>query len=161
VYADYVELGNVYEFLAEAWLAKGDKAKAAAELERYSAVGGRDPVTLKQLATLEVGLGHKREAATVLERLNLIYLEDSDAHQQLGQLLLDLNNPAGAAREFQAVLAGKPIDLAGAHFQLARALQASHQPDQARDEVLSALEAAPGFKPAQKLLLELTTNEKE
>jgi tetratricopeptide (TPR) repeat protein len=161
LYSDYVELGNVYEFLAEAWLAKGDKAKATAELERYSAVGGRDPVTLKQLATLEIGLGHKREAATVLERLNLIYLEDSDAHQQLGQLLLDLNNPAGAAREFQAVLAGKPIDLAGAHYQLARALQASHQMDQARDEVLSALEAAPGFKPAQKLLLELTANEKE
>lgn len=161
LYSDYVELGNVYEFLAEAWLAKGDKAKATAELERYSAVGGRDPVTLKQLATLEIGLGHKREAATVLERLNLIYLEDTDAHQQLGQLLLDLNNPAGAAREFQAVLAGKPIDLAGAHYQLARALQASHQMDQARDEVLSALEAAPGFKPAQKLLLELTANEKE
>src|SRR6202008_453633 len=28
LYADYVEAGSVYEFLSEAWLAKGDKAKA-------------------------------------------------------------------------------------------------------------------------------------
>jgi len=161
VYPDYVELGNAYEFMSEAYLAKGDKAKATAELERYSSAGGRDPVTLKQLAKLESEQGHKREAAAALERLNFIYLEDPEAHQELGQLLLDQKNPAGAAKEFQAVLAGKPIDVAGAHYQLARALQASHQPDKARDEVLSALEAAPGFKPAQKLLLELSANEKE
>ncbi len=43
MYTEYVEMGSVYEFLAQAWLAKGDKAKATAELERYSKVGGRDP----------------------------------------------------------------------------------------------------------------------
>jgi hypothetical protein len=31
--------------------------------------------------------------------------------------------------------------------------------DDAREEVISALEAAPGFKPAQKLLLELSGKE--
>ena len=36
LYPDYVEAGSVYEFLADAYLAKGDKAKAMAELERYS-----------------------------------------------------------------------------------------------------------------------------
>ena len=159
IYPDYVELGNVYEFLSEAYLAKGDKAKATAELERYSTVGGRDPVTLKQLAALETEQGHKREAATVLERLNLTYLEDDEAHQKLGELYMDLNNPTGAIREFQAVLAGKPIDLAGAHYQLAQAFMAVHRDADARDEVLSSLEAAPSFKPAQKLLLELTPKE--
>ena len=44
-------------------------------------------------------------------------------------------------------------------YELARALQATHHLDEARDEVLSALEAAPGFKPAQKLLLELNVKE--
>jgi hypothetical protein len=37
---------------------------------------------------------------------------------------------------------------------------AAKKTDQARDEVLSALEVAPGFKPAQKLLLELNPKEK-
>lgn len=163
LYSDYVEAGSVYEFLAEAWIAKGDKAKAMAELERYSTVGGRNPATLKQLAALESEQGRKREAATALERLNLIYLKDEEAHKRLGELYSELGNSTGAIREFQAVLAGSPIDLAGAHYQLARAFQAAHRIDEARDEVIAALEAAPGFKPAQKLLLELDakTNMKE
>ena len=52
IYPDYVEAGNVYEFLADAYLAKGDKKAAMDELERYAKVGGRSPDTLKQLATL-------------------------------------------------------------------------------------------------------------
>ncbi len=159
LYPDYVEAGSVYEFLSEAWLAKGDKAKAAGELERYSSIGGRNPATLKQLATIETELNHKREAAKALERLNFIYLKDEEAHQKLGQLYMDLANPTGAVREFQAVLASSPLDAAGAHYQLARALKAVHRDDDARDEVLASLEAAPGFKPAQKLLLELTGKE--
>ena len=43
------------------------------------------------------------------------------------------------------------------HYDLARAYQANKQPDEAKDELLAALEAAPGFRPAQKLLLELST----
>jgi hypothetical protein len=35
----------------------------------------------------------------------------------------------------------------------------SAKPDLARDAVLSALEAAPGYRPAQKLLLELSAAE--
>jgi tetratricopeptide (TPR) repeat protein len=159
LYSDYVEAGSVYEFLADAYLAKGDKAKAIAELERYSSIGGREPSVLKQLATLETEAGHKKEAAAALERLNLIYLKDEEAHKKLGELDMELGNPTGAAREFQAVVAGSPIDAAGAHYELARALQATHHLDEARDEVLSALEAAPGFKPAQKLLLELNVKE--
>jgi hypothetical protein len=32
----------------------------------------------------------------------------------------------------------------------------NHQDEQAKDESLAALEVAPGFRPAQKLLLELS-----
>src|SRR5947209_3889685 len=53
MYPDYVELGNVYDFLAQAYVAKGDKAKAMEQLSAYSKIGGRDPATLKQLASLE------------------------------------------------------------------------------------------------------------
>jgi tetratricopeptide (TPR) repeat protein len=159
LYSDYVEIGSVYEFLSEAYVAKGDKAKATADLEAYAQVGGRDPVLLKQLATLESAQGNKAAAAKSLERLNLIYLKDEEAHKQLGDLYMDLKNPTGAIREFQAVLAGGTVDQAGAHFELARALQAAKRSDAARDEVLAALEVAPNFKPAQKLLLELSEKE--
>jgi tetratricopeptide (TPR) repeat protein len=160
IYSDYVETGSVYEFLSDAYLAKGDKAKAIAELERYAGVGGRDPSLLKHLSSLQAEAGNKRAAAKALERLNLIYLKDEEAHKKLGELYMELNNPSGAAREYAAVLAGGTVDQAGAHYQLARALQAAKRTDDARNEVLSALEIAPGFKPAQKLLLELNPKEK-
>jgi tetratricopeptide (TPR) repeat protein len=156
IYPDYVEAGNVYEFLSQAYLAQGDKPKAIAELETYASVGGRNPGTLKQLANLQADAGKKKEAAASLERLNLIYLEDEPAHQKLGELYIDLGNSKLAVREYQSVLAGKPVDPAGAHYQLARALQMGKRLDEARDEVYAALETAPGYKPAQKLLLELT-----
>lgn len=155
LYPDFVELGNVYEFLANAYLAKEDKAKAMAELERYSAIGGRSPRALEQLADMQVEAGKKREAAATLERLNLIYLEDEAAHDKLGKLYTELKNPNGAIREYQAVLAAGTIDKAGAHFGLAQALAAVNRNEEALDEVYNSLEAAPGFKPAQALLREL------
>ena len=158
-YPDYVEMGNVYAFLAQAYTAKGDKAKAMAQLETYSKIGGRDPETLKQLSEMHLEQGRKKDAAATLERLNLIYLEDEEAHSRLGTIDLDLGNSSGAIREFQAVLAGKPLDPATAHLGLAVAYKSAHRLDDAREEVISALEAAPGYKPAQKLLLELSGKE--
>jgi cellulose synthase operon protein C len=159
LYPDYVDAASVYEFLAEAYLAKGDKAKEMAELARYSKIGGRNPVTLKQLAILQSDAGQKREAAATLERINLIYPKDEELHKRLGALYLDLNNPTAAMREFVAVIAGPPLDPAGAHYDLARALKLANRTEEAKDEVLSALEAAPSFKPAQRLLLELNVKQ--
>jgi tetratricopeptide (TPR) repeat protein len=126
------------------------------QLAKYSKIGGRDPGTLKQLATLQSDAGMKKEAIATLERLNVIYLEDEQAHQKLGDLYMEQNNPTLAAREYGSVLALGTVDKAGAHYQLAKAFDQAKKYDDARDEVLSSLEAAPGFKPAQKLLLELS-----
>jgi hypothetical protein len=166
IFPDYVEPGaskapgNAYEYLVQAYLAKNDKPKAIAELERYATIGGRSPDVLKQLAALEVEAGHKREAAAALEKLHLIYLHDEKTHQQLADLYMDLGNTTGAIREYHAVLDVGTIDKAQGHFQLAKALETAKRPDDARDEVFAALEAAPSFKPAQKLLLELTPQSK-
>ena len=69
------------------------------------------------------------------------------------------SNADGAIREYQAVLAAKPLDPAASHFNLAQAYRRANRPDEARDELLLALEAAPGFRPAQKMLLELSQSE--
>ena len=72
-----------------------------------------------------------------------------------GALWLAQGNNAGAVREFSAVLAMKPLDMASAHFDVARAYLAAGDKAKAEESVLAALEAAPGYKPAQKLLLEI------
>ncbi len=155
-YPDYVEAGSVYEFLATAYLEKGNKPAAIAELERYVKQGGRYPETIKKLAKLQEEAGNKKEAAAVLERLNYIYPMDNEAHERLGSLWAEQGNVPGAIREFRAVLAHNPIDPAQAHYDLAKAYNQNHQSDEAKNEVFAALEAAPGYRPAQKLLLELS-----
>ncbi len=155
-YPDYVEPGNVYQLLADAYVAKGDKKAAIDELDRYVKEGGRSPDTLKQLATLLEEAGNKKEAAAVLDRLNYINPIDEELHRRLGGLWLDLGNTAGAIREYQAVLAKAPTDPAASHFDLAKAYRSANRPDAAKDELLLSLEAAPGFRPAQKMLLELS-----
>ncbi|MFN7995158.1 MAG: tetratricopeptide repeat protein [Bryobacteraceae bacterium] len=156
VYPDYVESGNAYQYLADAYIAKGNKPAAINELELYAKAGGRSPVTLKQLAFLQEEAGNLKEAAAVLDRLNYIQPIDEDLHRRLGDLWLKLGDTNRAILEYRAVLARAPTDPAASHFNLAKAYRTAHRNEDARDELLLALEAAPGFRPAQKMLLELS-----
>lgn len=160
IYPDYVEAGNVYSFIADACLKKEDKACAIEELGRYSKIGGRDPDLVKKYAKLLADAGKPKEAVAALERLNFIFPIDAELHERLGGLLLETGDAKNAVREYQALIAMHPIDGAGSHYNLARAFKAAGQKDEAREEAVTALEAAPNFKPAQKLLLELSEGEK-
>jgi cellulose synthase operon protein C len=156
MYPEYVGDANPYEFIAAAYLAKGDKKAAEAILIEYEKVGGDDPATLKKLASLEEELGKPKEAAATLDRINYIYpVHDEDLHRHLGDLWFAQSNYPGAIREYTALVALNPLDKAGANFKLAQAYYAAGQKDKAEESVLAALEAAPGYRPAQKLLLEI------
>ncbi|HEX4073960.1 MAG TPA: tetratricopeptide repeat protein [Candidatus Acidoferrales bacterium] len=161
MYPQYIYAANAYEFIAAADLAKGNKSAAATVLTEYEKQGGRDPDTLKQLATLEEGLGEPKEAAATLDRINWIYPMDEDLHRRLGQLWFAQSDYPGAIREYSAVVAMHPLDRASAEFDLAQAYFAAGQKDKAEDNVLQALEAAPDYRPAQKLLLQLQGSEKD
>ncbi len=162
IYPEYVETASPYELLYDAHLAKGDKASAMAELKRYSKAAGRDPRLLKALAVMEEEAGDKRAAAATLKRLIYIYpAQDEELHRRLGTLLLDEGDNLGAIREFRAALGSKPLDPAAAQYQLARAYRAAKQDGNAREALFAALEAAPGYRPAQKMLLELTPSKKD
>ena len=160
LYPDYVEGANPYEFMAEAHIAKGDKKAAAQVLTEYEKIGGRNPNALKQLASLEQEAGDAKEAAATLQRINYIYPVDEDLHRKLCDVLFDLHNATDDVRECGAVLAMHPLDQASAQFDVARAYFAAGQQDQARDHLLASLEAAPDYRPAQKLLLQLEDSQK-
>jgi len=156
LYRDYVEDGNLYVVIADALLAKGDKKAAAAELERYAQAGGKSPESLKLLARLLEEQGRPKEAIQALSRINYIYPRDEELHRRLGELLLTAGDAPGAVREFRALVAMKPLDQAATFYSLARAYNSAGRRDDAREQVLLSLEAAPGYRPAQKLLLELS-----
>jgi tetratricopeptide (TPR) repeat protein len=156
LYPDYVYDANAYEFLSEAQLAKGNKQAAASVLEAYMKAGGRRPAALESLAQLQESLGHAQAAAATLDRINFIDpAYSADLHRRLGALWLAQKNYTGAIREYGAVVAFHPLDVAAAQYDLAHAYFEAGQRDKAEDAVLTSLEAAPNYRPAQKLLLEL------
>jgi tetratricopeptide (TPR) repeat protein len=118
--------------------------------------GGQMPALLKRLAALQESAGQHADSAATLERLNYVYpVKDEDLHRRLGDLLYAQKQFEGAIREYHAVVASHPMDKAGAEFKLAQAYLGAGQKDKAQESVLAALETAPGYRPAQKLLLEL------
>ncbi len=156
MYPEYVDEANVYVLMADAAKAKGDAKSEAAILTSYEHEGGQMPAVLKRLAALEEVAGQPAEAAATLERVNYIYpVKDEDLHRRLGDLLFAGKQYEGAIREYSARVASNPVDKAGAEFNLAQAYFAAGQKDKAQESVLAALETAPGYRPAQKLLLEL------
>jgi tetratricopeptide (TPR) repeat protein len=155
LYPEYVYPANPYEFMAEADMAKGNKQAAVAILTDYEKMGGRNPQALKELASLEEELGKPADAAATLDRLNYIYPVDEELHRHLGDLWFAQNNYKGAIREYSAVIALQPLDKATAQFNVARAYLAAGQKDMAEEHLLASLEAAPSFRPAQKMLLQL------
>jgi tetratricopeptide (TPR) repeat protein len=161
MYPDYVEAANAYEFVADAHLAKNNKPAAIKILEHYAKIGGRDPEVLKKLASLLDESGQKGAAAATLAKINYVYpVNDEGLHRKLGDLLFADANYAGAVREYRALVASKPQDTAAAHFNLARAYSALNKDAEVEEHLLQALEAAPGYRPAQKLLLELNAKKK-
>jgi Flp pilus assembly protein TadD len=158
MYPEYVEDANAYEIVSNAQLMEGNKQQAADALKLYELVGGENPKTLEKLASLEKDLGREKDAADTLSQLNFIYPEDQYLHETLGALLLAQGISAGAVREYQAVLAMKPLDMASAQFHVAKAYLAAGDKAKAEENVLGALEVAPNYRPAQELLLELESN---
>ena len=156
LYPEYVDDANVYLLMAAADKARNDDKSEAAVLTEYEHQGGQMPDALKRLAVLEEGAGTPGEAATTLERVNYIYpVKDEDLHRRLGDLLYAQKQYDGAIREYNARVASNPVDKAGAEYHLAQAYFAAGQKDKAEETVLAALEIAPDYRPAQKLLLEL------
>jgi Flp pilus assembly protein TadD len=156
IYPEYVEDANAYELMADAEKVKGDRKAEAAILIAYEHAGGQTPDLLKRLATLEEAAGQDSNAAATLERLIYIYpVKDEDLHRRLGNLLYAQKQYDGAIREYTALVASNPVDKAGAQYNLAQAYFAADQRAKAEESVLAALETAPGYRPAQKLLLEL------
>lgn len=156
LYPQYVEAASAYELMADAEKARNDAKSEAATLLAYEHAGGQSPDLLKRLAALQEAAGQQDDAVATLERLIDIYpVHDENLHRHLGDLLLARKQYDGAIREYNALVASNPSDKAGAEYDLAEAYFGANEKDKAQESVLAALEIAPGYRPAQKLLLEL------
>jgi len=146
--------------MAEVALAKKDRPRAISELKTLLTVDLDNLKAAQQLASLmkEQGITDPAQLRPVYERIAAIDPFEGEPHTMLGRFAIAQNQPDVAAREFKVVLAGKPVDLAGAHTDLADALFRAGKLPEARKETLAALEIAPSYERAQDLLLRLSGN---
>ena len=151
---EYVDGGSPYSLLARIYWEQDRKPEAAAELEYLTSRNGKAFEEALLLFEWQNELGTTTKAAQALERAIAIYPYDLKLQQQLGELHIQLNQPAKALQAFQSLVGLNPSDIAGAHYLLAQAYLASGKRELARKQALLALEIAPTFEKAQEILLQ-------
>ncbi len=103
--------------------------------------------------------GDDAGAAAALRELAHIHPYEIDDHERLAALMEATGDLEGAILARRGVLALGPVDLATAHYELARTLHLNGDRAAARRAVLAALEIAPNYEAALELLLELRREE--
>ena len=149
--------GSPHAQLAAIALQKNDKNRAISALQALVAVDFDNIDAARQLASLlrEAGVSDEAQLRPVFERIAAIDPFDADAHATLGRLAMQRGEPEVASREFRTVIALGPVDRAAAITDLAESYFRGGRKAEAKKQTLTALEMAPSYERAQKLLLQL------
>ena len=113
----------------------------------------------RQLAALAEEAGDSARMRLAYERIVGIDPFDATPHGVLGRQALERGDYDVATREFGVALAIGPVDLVAAHIDLAESYRLAGQPEEAKREVLAALELAPTYERAQELLLTIVESQ--
>jgi tetratricopeptide (TPR) repeat protein len=155
VFPDDPEEDNADVLAAAAHRGQSDTQAERAALERLA--GRVADVTPAYLRLMEIGAaaGDWEAVATNARRMLAVNPLVPAPHRYLAQAAEKLGQRDEAVRANQALLLFETTDVAETHFRLAQLLQASGDRAKAKRHVLMALEEAPRFLAAHKLLLEL------
>jgi len=141
--------------LAEIYTELGNDAAAEEALVAHVRNTAEDYGAFVQLGDLREARGDAQGAADALGQAVLVYPFEIPIHERLAALYESLGDAAGEVRERRVVLALRPVDRAGAFYELAEAQLRAGDREGARASALSALEVAPRFPEAQDLLLRI------
>ncbi len=155
LFPGYAGEDGPYRLLARIHRARGDNARAAAELQAMTEINESAYGVLLELAALREMLGDTAAAAAALERAMFVWPMGLGVHERLAGLYERLGRWSEAVRERRAVLALGPVDRAEALYRLAQAWLGAGSLEDARRAVLESLEVAPGYGRAQDLLLDI------
>jgi len=155
----YVEPDSPYLALAKAQDALDDRDSALQALETFWRNGGYDPDALQKLANWLLEADRRDDAIEVFTSINLVAPLNAELHGNLGDLLLASERAEEALREYEVALSLRPHDMATAWYRLARAQHQLGDTEQSQAHLLQALDIAPNFRPAQRLLLKLASGE--
>jgi tetratricopeptide (TPR) repeat protein len=153
-YPGYTGGNNAYSMLALAHRELGETDAERAVLSRLAARSADATDAYLRLMELGEGAGDWRAVEENANRYLAVNPLVPPPHAYLGRASEALDQPERAAEAYRVLLMLDPPDPAEAHFRLARVLHRTGDPA-AKRQVLMALEEAPRFRDAHRLLLEL------
>jgi Tfp pilus assembly protein PilF len=139
--------------LAEIAVEQGDPGLAMDHLAAHLEYDARDIVSARQLAALAQEQGDDARLRRAYELIVEIDPFDPTPHQVLGRLAKMREDHTTAALEFEVSLAIGPLDRVATQIDLAESYLAAGRTDDAKREVIAALETAPSYERALELLL--------
>lgn len=155
IYPAYIGLASPYLLLAQAAERAQQPGRSLEVLGHYWQRGGRNPGALNKLALAYQNTGRPDAAIAVQSVLVRAVPLVAEHHATLADWLAADQQHSRALIEYRAVLALLPHDKASAHFHVASSLHALNRTEEARRELLYALEIAPRFASALSLLVEI------
>jgi tetratricopeptide (TPR) repeat protein len=155
LFPEYGGVDGPFFYLARIHEARGETELAARALHQLGLLNETHFSIHLEESGKWLEVGDTTAAIEALEKAVEIVPFQVEPHERLALLYERAGNSEGAVRERRAILALDPADRAAAHFRLAKALLGAGDPEEARSQVLRALELAPTFEPALELLLEL------
>jgi tetratricopeptide (TPR) repeat protein len=156
IFPDYVEPDSPYIALGRAYTRLEDEDNEFSTLQSFWQKGG---YAARALMALAEDYEQRNDLTSALRVLNDVIWADpfmEDVHLKLGDLYLQQKQPELALREYEVLLALEPIDKASANLKIAEAYLAMNNNDKTMEYLMTALDIAPQYRPAQQLLLELT-----
>lgn len=156
-YPENTGVGSGYDVLDAAYIALVDTDAMIDNRWQWFKQGGHDPEILGKLIRDLRSIGRTDDSVAVMIALNWVTPYSAEEHAWLGEHYLKQDDADGAFREFNALLAVSDNNPAEAYLGRAKAAMITQDTKSAREEVLFALEASPFYRPAQHLLLDLTS----
>jgi tetratricopeptide (TPR) repeat protein len=146
--------GNAYEVLAQVYAKMKRPDDERRILEKLASISPNATKAYRRLRTMAEERGDWKTLALNAERTLAVDPLSADAWRHLAVASEQMSSPKAAIAAYQTLLALRVPDRVRVHYRLGRLLKHS-DPAAARRHVLEALEQAPRFREAQKLLLEL------
>jgi tetratricopeptide (TPR) repeat protein len=157
IYPEYVGEDNAHALLARVHRELGETAEERQALESWAALA--DDAVEAYLRLLELAAQAEDWPAVKANAFRMLAVNPlvRTPHEQLAKAAEALGDTEEAIAAYRAVLALAPFDLAETHFRLAHLLHAQGDREEAKRQTLMALEEAPRFRAAHRLLLEIVT----
>ena len=155
IYPTYIGGDNSYERLAAVYEKLDRQADERKILEQFASINDDAVSANLRLIELQTAASDVPSLEQTAARLFAIDPLLTQSHATRAVIAENQNQPAVASKAFSRLLLLEPDDPADIHYRFAKSLHAQGKLEEAKRQTLMALEEAPRYRDAHRLLLEI------